>query len=125
MKPGTFIVCLALGFLGISPSCAALLPSPGKSFFLADSSAILKQKEKIKSFRKIKRGTRKAEEGVNDILGQHPIPRYTDYSRLNQSPKRMEKTYRLREFKAYKPVEDVRKQLKETLIYSTMSLILL
>lgn len=48
----------------------------------------------------------------DDILGKHPIPQYTDYSRLNLGPKRLERTYRLREFRAYKPVDELSKQLK-------------
>ena len=48
----------------------------------------------------------------SSVLGKHPIPSYTDFSGLNKSPGRMEKTYRLREFRAYRPQEDLRKKLK-------------
>ena len=45
-------------------------------------------------------------------LAKHPLPVYTDYSRLNRSPKTLEKSYRLREFRAYKPVDEVSRALK-------------
>lgn len=64
------------------------------------------QKSALPVFRKVH-----ASSG-EDILGKHPIPRYTDYSRLNQEPGQMERTYRLREFRAYKPVDDLSRQLK-------------
>ena len=45
-------------------------------------------------------------------LSKHPIPQYTDFSQLNRSPKELEKNYRLREFKAYLPLQDIHKRYK-------------
>lgn len=76
-----------------------------------------------KKNKKAKKGTSKSEqneeeerekdEEENDpILGKHPIPKYTDFSQLNASPKNLEKNYRLRVIKAYRPNRDLNSKLK-------------
>jgi hypothetical protein len=37
-------------------------------------------------------------------IDQHPVPQFTDFSKLNSDPSQVEKNYRHREFKAYLPL---------------------
>jgi hypothetical protein len=47
-----------------------------------------------------------------DVLALHAMPVYTDFSQLNRKPELMEQAYRHREYRAYKPIEDLSKRLK-------------
>ena len=47
-----------------------------------------------------------------DVLALHAMPVYTDFSQLNRKPEQMEQAYRHREYRAYKPIEDLSKRLK-------------
>lgn len=107
----------AIWMLSPAPAEAAT-PIPGWHPLLADASPAKARKKS--SAKKQKRKRPKEEEETDNeedgeersILEKHPFPRYTDLSKLNQGPKRMEKTYRMRVFRAYKPVEDLSKRLK-------------
>ena len=46
------------------------------------------------------------------VLASHPVPQYTDFSGLNANLADLEPSYRQREFRAYKPLADLHKQLK-------------
>lgn len=120
MKIKTLLSVLALTLWGLTPADAAPLLRTGGGLFLADTGSVIKKKAKKKGFTKIRKEAEEDDseeikgddDEDNDILGKHPFPRYTDYSRLNLGPKRMEKTYRLRVFRAYRPVEDLSRKLK-------------
>ena len=114
MQIQAIIAGLALSLCGFTAADAVPRFPSGGCLFLADTGSISKKKGK-NSFRKVPRepGGNEGEKATDgDILGQHPFPRYTDCSRLNLGPKRMEKSYRQRVFRAYRPVEDLSRKLK-------------
>ena len=45
-------------------------------------------------------------------LAKHPMPKYTDFSKLNSDPQNREANYRVRELRAYLPVAEMSKKLK-------------
>lgn len=121
------IALLLLPCWGIQATTAAPISVPKAGFILADSLSpkIKKKKAGRKQFRKLNeiKQEEEAEEEEEDsdepdeqteedILGKHPIPEYTDFSQINESPRKLEKNYRLREFRAYLPLEQFRKRYK-------------
>lgn len=74
-----------------------------------------KKGKKAKAARKA--GKEDEEAGGRDAkpespLSKHPIPKYTDYSGLNANLRKLNASYRNREFRAYKPVHEVSQRLK-------------
>lgn len=62
--------------------------------------------------KKKKKAPEATPEPERPLLARHPMPRYTDFSRLNSNPRRREASYRLREFRAYLPVHELSRRMK-------------
>lgn len=108
MKALSLFISLAFCLWGLTPADAVTLP-------LADAGSSMHRKGKKKSHRRP--GWRKVHiprdrHGNDSDLGRHPLPRYTDFSKLNSRLDQLEKNYRNRELRAYKPLDDVSRRLK-------------
>ncbi len=51
-------------------------------------------------------------QAASSELAKHPLPKYTDFSKLNSNPGKQETNYRVREFRAYLPVGEMARRLK-------------
>ncbi len=77
-----------------------------------DKSPGTTRADKKKKVGKKKAKERSGQGNGKSLLGRNPMPVYTDYSRLNTDMAEMDRAYRQREFRAYKPVHEVSQALK-------------
>lgn len=98
-----FFTTLLLCFFGLALVSPVQADSPGKS---------AKTTKTTKKAKKAKASKEEPASKPTSQLALHPMPVYTDYSGLNADMRKINATYRNREFRAYKPINELSQRLK-------------